>query len=1026
MKNIFLSLVFLISGQLLFSQANKRPPFYKYEKDQWVDSVFNSMSLDEKIGQLIMIPVFMNKGKSHIDEVIRQVRENKVGGFITMKGGPVNTAQLINRLQNASSVPLLVAMDAEWGLSMRLDSTIKYPYAMTLGAINDDSLIYEIGADIAKQCRRIGVNINFAPVADVNNNPINPVIGYRSFGDDPNKVAKKAILFSLGMQSQNVLPTLKHFPGHGDTDMDSHLSLPVISHPRSRLDSIELFPFREGIKNGVAGIMTAHLSIPSLDSTMMPASLSKQMIKKLLIGEMGFEGFVVTDAMNMQGIANHVKEGSPDVMALAAGNDMIEFITDPAKSIAAIKKGIKDGQISIEDINMKCRKILMIKRWAGLNKFKPIQTKNLYNDLNKSSYRMTLRNSIQKSLTVIQNKNGIIPLKKLDTLKIAAVSLGSDRISTFQNSLNRYKAVAYFNISKDAREQTIQKTLNQLKKFNLVIVGLNNLGVRASNKYSLSETQAELAREIASQNKSIFVIFGNPYVLNYLEGIEKANSIIVAYQETNETLDLAGQLIFGAFGSEGRLPLSLRNFSKFKEPLKTASLNRFKYTLPEEVGIDSTYLKNRIDSLINLGLKQKAFPGCQVFLAKNGKVFFNQCYGYHTYEADRLVQPDDLYDFASLTKIMAPLPAVMKLYDEKKININKKLSDYWPDWKGSNKQNILLTDILSHQARLQAWIPFWKQTVNKQGDFKPGYFSKDSSGVYSLHVSKNLYLINSYPDSVYASIRKSSLLKQRKYVYSDLGFIIFPRIIERVSKENYEHFLRENFYDRIGASTLTYRPYLYFPMDRLVPTENDQFFRHELLQGFVHDEGAAMLGGVSGNAGLFGTINDAAKMMQMYLNYGEYGGERYISESTMRDWTHRHFEKNRRAYGFDKPVPNNNLNNVYDAYPSPLSSDESFGHSGYTGTFAWADPKSGLLYLLFTNRVYPTRENNKLSQLSLRVLLQQTAYQALHQNEGEKPKVMLADTKQKTLITSNKNVKRHKAKVLTTKRKSSNVNKSKI
>jgi len=1024
MKNIFLSLVFLISGQLLFSQAQKRPPFYQYEKDKWVDSVFNSMSLDDKIGQLIMIPAFPNKGKNHIDELVRQVRENKVGGFITMKGGPVNTARLINRLQNASSVPLLVAMDAEWGLSMRLDSTIKYPYAMTLGAIDDDSLIYKIGADIAKQYKRIGVNIDFAPVADVNNNPLNPVIGYRSFGDDPNNVAKKAILFSLGMQSQNVLPTLKHFPGHGDTDMDSHLSLPVISHPRSRLDSIELFPFREGIKNGVAGIMTAHLSIPSLDSTMVPASLSKQIIKKLLIGEMGFKGFVVTDAMNMQGIANQVKEGSAEVMALAAGNDMLEFITDPAKSIIAIKKGIEEGLITVEDINMKCRKILMIKRWAGLNKFKPIQTKNLYNDLNKSSYRMTLRNSIQKSLTVIQNKNGLIPLKKLDTLKIAAVGLGSERISTFQNSLERYMAVTYFNINKDSGEQTIQKTLNQLKKFNLVIVGLNNLGVRASNKYSLSETQAELAKKIASQNKSIFVIFGNPYVLNYLDGIEKANSIIVAYQESNETLDLSGQLIFGAFGSEGRLPLNLRNFPKTKEPLKTASLDRFKYTLPEEVGIDSTYLKNQIDSLINLGLKQKAFPGCQVFLAKNGKVFFNQCYGYHTYEADRLVQPDDLYDFASLTKIMAPLPAVMKLYDEKKININKKLCDYWPDWKGSNKQSILLTDILSHQARLEPWIPFWRQTVDKHGDFKPGYFSKDSSNVYSLHVSKNLFLINSYPDSVYASIRKSPLLKQKKYVYSDLGFIIFPRIIERVSKENYEHFLRENFYDRIGASTLTYKPYLHFPMDRLVPTENDQFFRHELLQGFVHDEGAAMLGGISGNAGLFGTINDAAKMMQMYLNYGEYGGERYISESTMKDWTHRHFEKNgnRRAYGFDKPVPNNSLKNVYDAYPSPLSSDESFGHSGYTGTFAWADPKSGLLYLLFTNRVYPTRENNKLTQLNMRVLLQQTAYQSLYQNEIEKPKILLANTKQKGLTTSHKTNKKHKSKALAKRRKKTNVN----
>ena len=1027
MKNIFLSLVFLILGQLLLAQAIKRPPFYKYEKDPWVDSIFNSMSLDEKIGQLIMIPAFPNKGKSHIDELVRQIRENKVGGFITMQGGPVKTAGLINRLQNASSVPLLVAMDAEWGLSMRLDSTIKYPYAMTLGAIDDDSLIYKIGADVAKQCRRIGVNIDFAPVADVNNNPLNPVIGYRSFGDNTRNVAKKAILFSLGMQSQNVLPTLKHFPGHGDADMDSHFSLPVIDEPRSHLDSIELLPFREGIKNGIAGIMTAHLNIPSLDSTGTPASLSKNIINDLLIREMGFEGLIVTDAMNMKGIASQAKEDSAEVMALSAGNDMIEFVMNPSKSIASIKKGIEDGRISINEINKKCRKILMIKRWGGLNKFRPVQTKNLYTDLNKSSYKMTLRNAVQKSLTVIQNKNGLIPLKRLDTLKIAAVSLGSERISAFQNSLGRYKAVTYFNIDKNAGNNRIQKTLDQLKNFNLIIVGLNNLGVRAANKYGLSELQAELTKKIANQYKSIFVIFGNPYILNDLDGIEKASSIVVAYQETYETLDLSGQLIFGAFGSEGKLSLTLKNFPKTNGTLKTASLDRFKYTLPEEVGINSTYLKTRIDSLINLGLKAKAFPGCQVFLAKNGKVFFDECYGYHTYEADRLVQSDDLYDFASLTKIMAPLPAIMKLYDDKKLNINKKVSDYWPDWKRSNKQSIVFTDVLSHQARLQSWIPFWRQTVDKQGRFKPGIFSKDSSNLYSLRVSKNLFLINTYPDSVYASIKNSPLLKQKKYIYSDLGFIMFPKIIERISKENYELYLKENFYDRIGASTLTYKPYLHFPMDRLVPTEDDQFFRHEQLQGFVHDEGSAMLGGVSGNAGLFGTVNDAAKMMQMYLNFGEYGGERYISESTMKGWTHRHFEKNgnRRAYGFDKPVPNNNLNNIYDAYPSPLSSDESFGHSGYTGTFAWADPKSGLLYLLFTNRVYPTRENNKLTQLSLRVLLQQTAYIAL-QNEGKKSKVLLANTSQETGITTAKNMKKHKVKGLTKGRKRSNVNKSKI
>ena len=980
MKNILIYLILLFSGQILFAQEHVKPPFYQYENDPWVDSVFHSLSVEEKIGQLIMVAAFPNKGKEHREELINYIRKYKIGGIISMQGGPIRQVNLINELQANASLPLLVAMDAEWGISMRVDSCVKYPYAMALGAVEDDSLLFRLGADMAKQCKRIGVNINFAPVADVNNNPRNPVIGFRSFGDDFKNVHQKSVLIALGMQSQNVLPTLKHFPGHGDTDKDSHLALPVIAHSRERLDSVELFPFREGIKRGIGGIMTAHLSIPALDSSKVPASLSKEIIQKLLIEEMGYKGLIVSDAMNMQGIGAQAKEGNADVMALAAGNDLIEFVTDPPKTIAAIKTAIERGEINFSDINSKCRKLLMIKRWVGLNQYKPVRTANLYKDLNKSSYKMTLRDAVQKSLTVIQNKNELIPLKRLDTLRIAAVSLGSGRINSFQISLGKYKEVKNFNINKEANAETVQKTLNELKKFNLVIVGINDLGLRANNNFSLSNSQIVLTKKIAEQHKSVFVVFGNPYVLNHLNGIEKANAIVVAYQESTEALDLAGQLVFGAFGAEGRLSMSLNKWPRSKKPIKTIALNRFKYTLPEEVGIDSTYLKRKIDSLINIGLKEKAFPGCQVFFAKNGKVFFNQSYGFHTYEKDRMVQPDDLYDFASLTKIMAPLPAIMRLYDEKKISVNKKVSDYWPDWKNSNKQNIIFSDLLSHQARLQAWIPFWRQTVDRQGQYKKGYFSRDSSSVYSLHVSKNLYALGSYSDSVYKAIRKSPLLKSKKYIYSDLGFIVFPKLIEKVSGENYENYIKKKFYNQLGASSLTYKPYLYYPAEKLVPTEMDKFFRRELLHGYVHDEGAAILGGISGNAGLFGTINDAAKVMQMYLNYGQYGGERYISETTMKEWTSRHFENNgnRRAYGFDKPYPHNNKKNLDEAYPSPLSSDEGFGHTGFTGTFAWADPKNGILFLFFSNRVYPTRENNKLSQLNLRILLHQAIYQSMY------------------------------------------------
>jgi len=980
MRKIYLLPILLLTCLVAFSQERIRPPYLQFEKDHWVDSVFYSMSIDEKIGQLIMVPAYSNKGQAHIRQIIGYIKENKIGGIITMQGGPVREANLINQLQNSSTLPLLIATDAEWGLAMRLDSTIKYPFENCLGALTDDSLIFQIGADIGKQCKRIGININFAPVADVNNNPLNPVIGYRSFGDDPRKVLQKSVLFSLGMQSQNVLPTLKHFPGHGDTEVDSHYALPVITHSRARLDSVELYPFREAIKKGVGGVMTGHLNVTTLDTSHIAASLSKKVVQDLLINELGFEGLVVTDAMNMQGIASQAKEGTADVMALTAGNDLLEFVMDPAKTIASIKNAIDKGEISFDDINKKCRKILMIKRWLGLNNYAPVETANLYKDLNRSSYRMTLRDAFQKSLTVLQNKNNLLPLRRLDTLKIASVSIGSESITPFQTSLGRYTEVTNFNIKKDAGTETIRKMLLQLKKFNLVITGLNNLGLKVSNNFNLSESQAALIKQISERCNSILVIFGNPYVLNSLDGIEKAKGLIIAYQESNESQDLTGQLIFGAFGAEGKLPVRVNQTFRSNKGLTTPALDRFKYTLPEEVGIDSTYLKNKIDSLINIGLHEEAFPGCQVFLAKNGKVFFNECYGFHTYSYDRPMLPDDLFDFASLTKIMAPLPAIMRLYDDKKFFLNKKMSDYWPNWKGSNKEAIVVNDVLSHQAQLQAWIPFWEKTVNKKGEFKPGYFSKDSTSVYSLHVSKHLFVIGSYQDSVFAAIRKSPLLKQKKYIYSDLGFIIFPKIIQNLSGKDYETYLKEKFYHPLGAYTLTYKPYLHFPIDRMVPTEDDQWFRHELLQGFVHDEGAAIQGGISGNAGLFGTINDAAKMMQMYLNYGHYGGDRFLVEATLKDWTSRHFESNgnRRGYGFDKPVINNYTKKLDDAYPAPLVSDESFGHSGYTGTWAWADPKNGLLYLFFSNRVYPTRNNNAINKLNLRILIQQAVYQAFN------------------------------------------------
>jgi len=979
MRKLFVITIFSIFSTLSFSQTKVRPPFLEYETDQWVDSVFNTLSIDAKIGQLLMVPAYSSKGNGHLQQIVKMVRENKIGGIIAMQGGPVRHVNMVNQLQKVSKTPLLVAIDAEYGLSMRLDSCIRYPYGFTIGAIDNDSLVFKMGADLARQCKRLGIHINFAPVADVNSNPLNPVIGFRSYGDNPKLVFQKALSFGLGLQSEQVLATFKHFPGHGDTQTDSHFAMPVIMHDRTRLDSVELVPFRNAVKYGIGGMMTGHLSVPALDSSGVTATISKPMVQDLLIGEYGFEGLIVTDAMNMEGADDQDDHTSTEVKALIAGNDLLEFVLNPAKVIIAVKKAIADGQISVESIDRKCKKILMIKRWSGLNKMVPLSSLNLYTDLNQSAYRMTLRNVAQQSLTVLRNSDQILPLRHLDTLNIATVSIGRGMVTDFQRSLGRYTKMDHFFISKEANDEAIKKLMGQLKKYNLVIAAVNNLGNFVASKYRVTDTQQKVLSQVAAHRKSVVVMFGNPYVLDYFVEAGNATALVMAYQESAESQDLAGQLLFGAFGAQGKLPVTVGGEYCSGDGLVTLSANRFKYTLPEEFGVDSTFLKKKIDELVSQGLSEKAFPGCEVFLAKDGKVFFMETYGYHTYSGEQKLQQDDLFDFASLTKIIAPVPALMRLTDEKKLFVNKRMSDYWPDWKGSNKQNLIVADVLSHQARLKTFIPFWTKTIDAKGNLKPGFYSKDSTEKYSLRVSKDLYILNSFRDSVYAAIRKSALLKQSHYAYSDIGFIIFPGIIESLSQKDYETYLKEIFYKPLGAYSLTYRPYLYQPIDKIDPTEFDASFRKGLLQGFVHDESAAVMGGISGNAGLFGTINDAAKVMQMYLNYGTYGGDRYISEATMKEWTSRHFEKtdNRRGYGFDKPYPRNSLNKLENAYPAPLASDASFGHSGYTGTFAWADPKTGMLFLFFSNRVYPTRANNLINRLNIRESIQQMAYEIM-------------------------------------------------
>ena len=947
---------------------------------RWVDSVFESLTPKERVGQLIMIAAYSNRDANHQAEIERLIREYGIGGIAFFQGGPFRQAELVNSFQAISRVPILLAIDAEWGLAMRLDSTTRFPYQMALGAITNPQLIYRMGAEIGRQLREAGIQMNFAPVADVNNNPRNPVINYRSFGEDPHRVARHARAYLSGMQDMQILATGKHFPGHGDTDTDSHLALPQIRHSRARLDTIELEPFRQMIGLGLGAIMIAHLEVPALEPEAgLPTTLSRRVVTGLLKEELGFKGLVVTDALNMKGVTDYFPAGEIEVRALQAGCDLLVFVGDAGLAVRSIEKAIAQGRISREEVEKSCRKILEIKYQTGLHQWKPIKPAEQIARLNTPGAERINRELVAASLTVLENKEEVIPIQSLDKQNIATISIGAEEHNPFQERLADYGPIACHQISRSAGVGEFIQLRETLAGSDLVIVGIHNMDMRSSRNFGLSRETIRFIDQISKEKRTILVLFGNPYSVSLLTNPQQLAGLVVAYHENPLTMDLSAQLLFGGIGASGRLPVSAMPFYQCGDGLDTRGGIRLSFTTPEMAGLNGEFLRSRIDSISQAGITAGAYPGCEVLAVRNGQVFFHECYGTHTYESDRQVDRNDLFDLASLTKVSAVTPAVMKLYDQKKLKLNDRFCHYWPDFKRTDKARITIREVMAHVGRLPGWIPFWVDTREPDGSYKPNTLEPDSSELFPVRVSANLWRYTGYDSVIYQAIRDTQVLKRKRYVYSDLGFHIWPKIIEQLAEKDYQDFLQEEFYGPLGANDLVYNPLQKVPLERIVPTERDTFFRMEQLHGFVHDEGAAMLGGVSGNAGLFGKAIDIAKVFQMYLWEGMYGGERLLSSSVISEFTRYQYAPTgvRRGLGFDKPSIDNLQLSWEDSYPCPSASPKSFGHSGYTGTFVWADPESGLLFIFLSNRVYPTRDNNRLSSLLIRKSILQTLYDAI-------------------------------------------------
>lgn len=951
---------------------------------RWADSVFATLSYEQKIGQLFMVDAYSDRDSNHQITIENLIANYHIGGIIFFKGGPVRQALLTNRYQSLASLPLLIGIDGEWGLSMRLDSTIRFPRQMTLGAGSGPPAIYRMGKEIARQCKRMGIHLNFAPVADINNNPFNPVINSRSFGESREQVAELASAYMRGMQDHGVLACGKHFPGHGDTDADSHYTLPLVHRLPGAIDSVELYPFRRLISDGVAGLMVAHLFIPSLDTTFnRPSTLSPVIVDSLLRKTMGFDGIIITDALNMKGVADFYPAGEAELLALKAGNDVLLYSTDVAKAWLRIHLAIQNCEMDQELIDDRVKRILRAKYIAGLNNYQPVELENLINDLNTPDAEHLNRQLYENAITVIHNNSGLLPLHDFSGCRIASVVYNDSLSNPFQQRIADFAHTDFFRIPRDAGNSFLDSLLQQLESYDRVILSVHNTTTKSSGGFGISDQLSEWTGKLSSQIPVAVVIFGNAYSLTRMSSSLNAGALVLAYEDTPGTQQLTAQGLFGGATMNGRIPVTPvpeikrgMGLSLMRDP------SRLRFTDPMEMGIHPARF-SRVDSIAAQVMADSAAPGLQVLVAWKGNIIFQKSYGKQRY--DSLAAPvanTDLYDIASITKIAGTALAVMKLQEEDRIDIKRKASRYYYPLRRTNKRDLVISDILTHRAGLKAYIPFWKNTLeNGKPSFNIYHFEKDVN--YSVPVADSMFILKSFPERIWKEIDDSPLQNHGDYVYSDLGMLLMQRMVENLCEQPLDRYLEDHFYRPLGLPRMMYNPLQNkIPLNRIVPTEWDSAFRQRLVHGFVHDPAAAMLGGVAGHAGLFSDAYSLAVIMQMLLNEGTYGGTRYLKPETVRLFTRKYDKdgQNRRGLIFDKP-------DLTDPDKSPAAKSASastFGHTGFTGTAAWADPEHDLVFIFLSNRVYPDASVNKLAKGNYRTDMMEAVYDIILNRDQKK------------------------------------------
>jgi len=947
---------------------------------KWVDSVFKTLTNDQKIAQLMVvrmssIDATTRKVIFYDKEVEEMIRKYNVGGICLFQGGPLSQAGYLNYFQHIAQTPVLICIDAENGVGMRMDSVTGLPRQMMLGAVQDPALIYQYGKIVGEQCKRIGIQVDYAPVVDINNNPDNPVINDRSFGEDKFKVAAYGVQYMKGLQDAGVMACAKHFPGHGDVSVDSHLDLPVINKTKKQLDSLELYPFKELFKNGVGSVMIAHLYIPDIDNTPYRAtSLSYNNVTKLLRKKLKYNGISFTDALEMKGVAKYFPEGEASVQSLIAGNDMLCLPGDIPGSIQKISEAIEQRKLKWKEINARVKKVLFAKYYYGLANWQPINTDHLTEDLNKDVKEMR-KKVAENALTLLRNDEpSVFPLPVSSKRKIAYVGIGLTGDNEFARRMrNDYHAhVYYFDYTLDSAKAIATAELLK-SRYDVVVIGLHNYNRFPANNFGISKPAIFLLQELQQQNKTVTLAFGNPYVIkNFCD----AKTLVACYEDDEITQSTAVDLLNGKFSAKGKLPVTICESLKYGYGIINSS-RLLPTVTPAILGFKADRLMV-IDSVCKEAIVKQALPGCVVLVAKDGKILYEKAFGNLTYDKTEPVYPETMYDLASVTKICATTMAVMKLYDEGKLDLQKTLGDYLPWVRGSNKESLKIWDVLLHQAGLKAFIPFYQQTISKtkEGIPIPGIYSWKPDSLHRVRVAENLFMNADWQDTMYLRILQSEVGPLGKYIYSDNDFIFMGKIVEAITGMTLDQYVKITYYDPLGLTTTGFKPRERFSLNLIAPTEQEAVFRRQLLRGDVHDPGASMLGGVAGHAGLFSDAYDLAVLEQMLLNGGLSNGRRYLKKQTIDFFSAYHSDSSRRGLGFDKPEKDNATSK--DPYPSVFASPQTFGHTGYTGTCVWVDPKYNLIFIFLSNRVNPGGgENTKISTLNVRRSIFDAIYKAM-------------------------------------------------